>query len=113
MAGIRSKWTGPETLVHGWLKGRRVRHTMHPNLDGHPDVLIHGVDGRPGVIVFINGCFWHGCPEHFRPPKTRTRFWVDKIDRNRQRQREVVRELSRRYEGVCEVAVLWEHDLKK
>lgn len=91
MSRIRSKWTGPEKFAHAILKGNHVKHTMHPPIIGKPDMLITGTR----KVVFIDGCFWHGCPTHFRRPKTNRKFWDAKIKRNMERDAEVVRELMR------------------
>ena len=104
MGKIRSKRTGPEMLFHGILKGAQVRHQMWPLMAGKPDCLIH-----PNVAVFVNGCFWHGCRRHWKVPASNSDFWQQKIDRNRKRQRQVLREL--RQAGYVPV-VIWEHDLK-
>ncbi len=104
MAKIRSKRTKPELRVHGHLKGNHVRHHMWPIMWGSPDVLVH-----PNTIVFVNGCFWHGCPKHFRTPKTNSLFWAGKIRKNRVRQDRVV--ACYKYSGY-KVVVVWEHDLK-
>lgn len=106
MARIRSRRTTPEMLLHGMLKGRRVRHQMWPDwLHGHPDVWI-----EPNIVVFVNGCFWHGCPRHWRCPKTNRKFWAEKIRRNAARQRSVIRKL--RKDGWS-VRVVWEHDIAR
>lgn len=105
MAKIRSKRTKPEMLVHGHLKGLHVKHEMWPEMPGHPDILI-----GESIAVFVNGCFWHGCPRHFRCPKTNADFWTHKIARNRERQEEV---LSMFKEAGYQVAVLWEHELTR
>lgn len=105
MAKIRSKRTGPEMAVHNHLKGRRYEHRMWPDLPGHPDVIV-GAE----TLVFVNGCFWHGCPAHYRAPKTNRLFWSQKIARNVERQREVLRELRR---SGYRVVVVWEHELRK
>jgi DNA mismatch endonuclease (patch repair protein) len=61
---------------------------------------------RAKVAVFIDGCFWHGCPEHRQRPKTNAKFWADKIARNQARDRETDDALR-----VAGWAVLrfWEH----
>src|SRR2546428_13752132 len=56
MSRIGSRWTAQERALHGLLKGRKVRHRMHPVLPGKPDVLV-----LPDLVVYIHGCFWHGC----------------------------------------------------
>ena len=83
MSRIRGKWTKPEVFAHNVLKGHKIRHEMHPNAPGNPDILIKG----DGIAIFIDGCFWHGCPDHYREPKTNRKYWVPKIARNVQRDR--------------------------
>lgn len=80
MSRIRSKWTKPERTAHNWLKSRKVRHKMHPNMRGNPDIFLNGK-----TLVFIDGCFWHGCPKHFVMPNSRRKFWAAKIRANRLR----------------------------
>jgi len=59
--------------------------------------------------VFVDGCFWHGCPRCYRRPKSNRKFWDAKITRNRMRDRRVKSVL--RNEG-WQVLRFWEHDLK-
>lgn len=62
------------------------------------------------IAVFVDGCFWHGCPRHYRRPKSRRSFWDAKIARNKARDREVGRKL--RATGWRVVRV-WEHALSR
>lgn len=105
MSRIRSKWTTPERTVHGMLKAQHIRHKMHPDLPGHPDVLLKDIN----VVVFIHGCFWHGCRRHYREPKTNVPFWRNKIECNKKRHKKNVA-ILRRMNYIVEV--VWEHDLK-
>jgi DNA mismatch endonuclease (patch repair protein) len=57
------------------------------------------------VVVFVDGCFWHGCPRHATRPRQNRKFWDDKIARNRQRDRLVTRELRK---SGWTVLRLWE-----
>lgn len=91
MSRIRSKWTTPEITIHNILKGNRIRHEMHPDFPGHPDVVLE----NGNVLVFIDGCFWHGCPKHYRIPKTNKGFWKKKIHDNRLRDRRIMRNLKK------------------
>lgn len=102
MSRIRCKWTGPEKKLHSMLKACHVRHRMHPKIAGHPDALVEG-----HVAVFLNGCFWHSCPEHYRAPKSNKRFWRKKARRNAKNQAESIKAL--RSLGF-RVRVIWEHD---
>lgn len=84
MARIRSEDTGPEWKVRRFLHRRGLRYRLHGrDLPGKPDLVFP----KWRVVVFVNGCFWHGhveCGRH-RLPKTRREYWLTKIDRNRAR----------------------------
>ncbi len=63
---------------------------------------------RPAkVAVFIDGCYWHGCPEHYVPPKTNPGYWSDKVARNMARDRDTDQRLAA--EGWM-VLRFWEHE---
>jgi len=62
------------------------------------------------VCIFIDGCYWHGCPRHFRAPKTNTGWWTEKIADNRLRDRRQSRML-RRHGWV--VLRFWEHEVRR
>jgi DNA mismatch endonuclease (patch repair protein) len=61
------------------------------------------------VAVFVDGCFWHGCPLHATTPATHKKFWKKKLDRNRSRN--IVLARTPRRQGVSVVRV-WEHELR-
>lgn len=62
------------------------------------------------MAVFVDGCFWHGCPQHATQPKTNARFWRDKIARNQARDRQANRLLRKLGWRVVRI---WEHELKR
>ena len=62
---------------------------------------------RHRFCVFVDGCFWHGCPLHFCVPKSHSAWWREKIDDNRQRDLRQTRLLKRRGWSVLRI---WEHD---
>ena len=72
---------------------------------GNPDFIFP----KFRVAVFVDGCFWHGCPKCGLIAKSNTDYWCTKIERNRQRDKENVRQLRRKGWAVVR---LWEHDLK-
>jgi DNA mismatch endonuclease, patch repair protein len=86
-----------ETGISGWRR--------HYKIKGTPDFFFPHLQ----VAVFVDGCFWHGCPLHGTMPATRRGFWKKKLDRNRARDILVTRTLRR--QGVS-VIRLWEHDLR-
>ena len=76
-----------------------------------------GIYGKPDfanksrkVALFIDGCYWHGCPEHYKESKTNTKFWRDKIERNKQRDMEVTEKLET--DGWTVIRI-WECELKE
>ena len=69
--------------ITGWRRNARVF--------GKPDFVFRGAK----VAVFVDGCFWHGCPRHATQPKTRATFWAAKFSRNKARDREVTRTLRK------------------
>jgi DNA mismatch endonuclease (patch repair protein) len=107
MARVRSRDTEPELRLRRELSHRGVRYRLHrKDLPGKPDVYI----GRLRLAIFVNGCFWHGhdCSRGKRPA-TNTAFWNAKIDRNRDRDLRVGRELAER--GI-ESLTLWQCALR-
>jgi DNA mismatch endonuclease, patch repair protein len=67
------------------------------------DLLFPGA----GVVVLLDGCFWHGCPTHFRPPQTNSAYWLAKIEANRKRDADTDRRFS---SAGWTVVRIWEHE---
>jgi len=84
--------------ITGWRRGSK--------LPGRPDFVF----SKLKTAVFVDGCFWHGCPRHGTKPKTNAKFWRDKIAANMARDRRVNRALRGR---GWKVARVWEHELKR
>jgi DNA mismatch endonuclease (patch repair protein) len=109
MSKIRAKDTRPEILVRKFLFSRGFRYRLHDKkLPGKPDIVLP----KYKTVIFIQGCFWHGhegC-RYFKVPSTRTDWWVNKIDRNRENDLKVAVALVREGWKVLEI---WECDLKK
>ena len=106
MASIRGRDTRPEIAVRKilWRHGLRYR-THDRTVLGRPDISNKGKK----LAVFVDGCFWHGCPKCYREPETNRDFWRDKVEGNRKR-REVVRDgLERQGFRVVEI---WEHEVE-
>jgi DNA mismatch endonuclease (patch repair protein) len=82
--------------ITGWRRNSK--------LPGKPDFVF--ITRR--LAVFVDGCYWHGCPKHYTRPKSNRAFWDAKIARNRQRDREVNRLLKGRGWRVLRI---WEHAL--
>ena len=110
MAAIRSKDTKPEMIVRRGLWSRGFRYRLnHKRLPGHPDLVLR----KYRTCIFVNGCFWHGHnvalpqmsdgrgqmedvanSECCKIPKTNRDFWVAKIRRNKERDKEEQRKLA-------------------
>ena len=73
-------------------------------LEGRPDFVFP----ERRIVVFVDGCFWHGCRAHFRRPKSNVEYWDQKLCRNKMRDRIVGRTLRKKGWHVIRV---WEHDL--
>lgn len=82
MSKIKGKNTQPEILVRRFLFKNGFRFRLNvKNLNGKPDIVLP----KYKTIIFLNGCFWHGhdnC-KYFVVPKTRTEWWLNKIERNK------------------------------
>lgn len=84
--------------ISGWQLHRK-------DVPGKPDFFF----STERVAIFVDGCFWHGCPKCSHIPLTRSEFWAAKFERNRARDKRVVRQLKAK--GIS-VIRLWEHQLK-
>lgn len=107
MSRIRGRDTEPELVVRRelWAKGIRFRrHFRTPG--GRADLVIP----RAQFALFIDGCFWHGCPEHYVRPRTRNDFWDAKLAENVARDRRQTRRLEQ--EGWTVLRV-WEHEVRE
>lgn len=108
MSRIRGKDTKPEMLVRKFLFSKGFRYRLHDNkLPGKPDLVMP----KYKTVIQIYGCFWHGhkgC-KYFVLPKTRTKWWKEKIDRTIDRDKAAAAKLQS--EG-WKVIVVWECELK-
>ncbi|CAM5327303.1 very short patch repair endonuclease [Streptomyces coeruleorubidus] len=108
MSRIRGRDTTPEMAVRRELHRRGLRYRVNfkpvSNLKRTVDIAFT----RQRVAVLIDGCFWHGCPEHFRPAKgDRKDFWAAKIAENQGRDQDSTRAFAL---AGWTVLRFWEHD---
>lgn len=106
MRRVKGKNTKPELAVRSALHRRGLRYRLSYPLPGKPDIVF--VKAR--VVVFIDSCFWHGCPHHLRMPNSNQEYWEAKIGRNIQRDAEINAEYAR---SEWKQLRLWEHALKE
>lgn len=105
MARIRGRDTGPEVVLRRALWAAGLRYRKHAKTPvGRPDVVFPG----PRVAVFIDGCFWHGCPAHYSRPNSQAEFWAAKLVDNVTRDRRQTLELEALGWRVVRV---WEHEV--
>lgn len=108
MSRIKSKNTKPEMLVRKFLHAHGFRYRLHvKNLPGKPDIVLP----KYQTVIFVHGCFWHGhenC-KYFVVPKTRTEWWLNKINGNVANDKKAVRKLT---ENGWRIIVIFECELK-
>ncbi|AEJ38292.1 XorII-short-patch-repair endonuclease [Sulfobacillus acidophilus TPY] len=107
MARVKNKNTAPEILLRKTLYAAGVRgwRCHKRDLPGTPDIVFT----RWKLAIFVDGAFWHGHPSHYRPGQSGT-FWDRKIEKNRRRDDEVNRLLSRLGYTVIRV---WDFEIEK
>ncbi len=107
MRGNRRRDTSPELAVRRIVFAEGLRYRVDfapgPNKRRRADIVFT----RLRLVFFIDGCFWHGCELHSKPPKTNADYWGPKLGRNMHRDRETDEQL--REQGWA-VHRYWEHD---
>ena len=104
MFKIRSKETKLELKFKDLIKGFRFRY--QPKVIGKPDFA----SKKLKIVIFIDSCFWHKCPKHFRRPNSNKTYWKPKIERNVERAKEVDKQLRKE---EWKVIRFWEHEIMK
>lgn len=107
MRGNKGRDTAPELRLRSILHRQGLRYRVStrplPELRRTADIVFTKVR----VAVFVDGCFWHGCPEHLRPASRNPEFWREKIEANKSRDEETDRLLE---EAGWTVVRVWEHE---
>ncbi len=106
MSVARRRDTGPERALRSELHRLGLRFRVHRRLAGlrrEVDVVF----GPARVAVFVDGCFWHGCPLHATWPKANAEFWRGKIETNRRRDVDTDARLGA---AGWDVVRIWEHE---
>ena len=105
MSRIRGKHTTPEKLLRSALWAAGMRYRLHARTPfGRPDIVFP----RRKLAIFVDGCFWHGCPDHYVRPRSREEFWIGKLRQNIERDR---RQTSALEAAGWRVLRVWEHDV--
>lgn len=108
MRAVRGRDTSPEIALRRSLREHGLRgYRVSPRgILGVPDVAYVGLR----LAVFVDGCYWHGCPKHCRRPTSNTGYWNQKIEKNIERDSRISAALT---EQGWTVLRFWEHELKK
>ncbi|AYZ13068.1 DNA mismatch endonuclease Vsr [Chryseobacterium arthrosphaerae] len=108
MSQIKGKNTKPEILVRKFLFANGFRYRLHDKkLQGKPDIVLR----KYNTVIFVHGCFWHGhdgCKK-FVIPKTRTDFWLNKINTNISNDNKNIEALKK---DGWNVITIWECEIK-
>ena len=107
MSKVRSKDSKIEIDFRKAIWKAGFRYSKNPTkYFGKPDLVLK----KHKVVIFVDSCFWHGCKKHCRLPAIRKKYWTEKIERNRQRDKKV----NRYYKKIgWKVLRVWEHELLK
>lgn len=109
MKSNRGRDTSPEMAVRRRLHAAGLRYRVSvrplPTLRRTADIVFT----RAHVAVFIDGCFWHGCPEHYQAPARNAKFWLAKRERNRERDVETDAALAA---AGWRTLRFWEHEVR-
>lgn len=107
MSRQRSRDTAPELALRRELWSRGLRYRVQHRAACLPRRTIDVAFPRDRVAVFVDGCFWHGCPAHSRPTKSNSGWWAEKIRANGERDADTVARLEA--DGWTVVRA-WEHE---
>jgi DNA mismatch endonuclease, patch repair protein len=107
MKAIKSTGTKLEVTVMDALEKRGYKFVRNDKeLTGKPDLSFKEIR----TIIFVDSCFWHGCPIHYKRPKSNQEYWDKKFERNRARDEVVNQHYIEEGWGIMRV---WEHELKE
>ena len=104
MSQIKSSGTSPELKIKKFLYGSGFSY--QPKISGKPDFA----NKKKKIAVFVDGCFWHGCPKCYRNPKSNKEYWIPKIEANRLRDKKNRNSLKKKGWRIVRV---WSCELKK
>lgn len=106
MSDQRTIDTTPELALRRLLFASGARYRVGYKVPGMPRRSIDIAFPGKRIAVFVDGCFWHGCPQHCVPPKNNAAWWKAKLDRNVARDKETTSHLL---QSGWTVLRLWEH----
>lgn len=92
MSLIRKKDSRPDLRLRPLLRESGIHYKTYPRLPGSPDLRVPWTR----VVVLVHGCFFHGCPEHYRRPRSSQGYWDSKLALNQERDSKTIATLSKR-----------------
>lgn len=107
MSAARRKDTAPELALRRELHARGLRYRVAYPVPGQRRRTIDVAFTRAKIAVFVDGCFWHGCPDHGTSPRSNSTWWGEKLAANIARDADTNRVLA---ELGWHVVRIWEHD---
>ncbi|MBT2389621.1 very short patch repair endonuclease [Streptomyces sp. ISL-1] len=107
MSRQASRDTTQELAVRRLLHGAGLRYRLHVAVPGMPRRNVDIAFRKLRIAVFLDGCFWHGCPDHATSPRANAEWWRSKLDRNMARDRETT---DRLLSEDWSVLRFWEHE---
>ncbi|WP_424883335.1 very short patch repair endonuclease [Streptomyces sp. SLBN-8D4] len=107
MSRQASRNTQPELTVRRLLHAEGLRYRVHYPVPGMPRRSMDIAFSKLRIAVFLDGCYWHGCPEHATHPRANAEWWRSKLDRNIARDRETTDHLIA---AGWTVLRFWEHE---
>lgn len=106
MSRLARRDTKPEVLLRSELHRRGLRYRVQVKVPGNNRRTIDIAFTRARLAVYVDGCFWHGCPQHHVRPRANVEWWTWKIERNQVRDRDTDRQLEA---SDWKVLRVWEH----
>lgn len=107
MSSLARRDTAPELLLRRELHRRGLRFRVQLKVPGNRRRTIDIAFTRVRLAVYVDGCFWHGCPEHHVRPRSNSDWWKWKVERNQARDRDTDRHLG---DVGWTVVRVWEHE---
>jgi len=108
MQAVHTAHTTPEILLRSSLFKLGLRYRVHTRPEPSLPIKADLVFRSRKLTIFVDGCFWHGCPRHFRIPKVNAAWWEEKIADNVRRDKRNISLLKARGWNVVRI---WEHDI--
>ena len=104
MSRVKNKNSAAELALRSALHALGLRYRLHRRVEG---IACDIVFSAARIVIFVDGCFWHGCPKHATFPKTNRAYWLPKLLENKARDK---RQSNRLRKAGWRVIRVWEHD---